>query len=219
MKPNKESTITYLRRLLLVALPLLLLGGCTLGKQSTPPRYYVLNSLPEKTERLATAETKVPTVGVGRVEIPSYLDRPQIVRRIGENELKANEFQRWAESLSDSTTRTLRENLSELLGPDKVTAFPWLTPFKRDYEVHVVVLRFEPLNNIHEVELRVFWRLMVPGSRDPLKVRESSYRKSIAGPGHDYSHVVQTMSDVWSDFSRDVAQAVLELPEKPVSAE
>lgn len=219
MKPNKETTLPRLYRLLLGALSLLLLGGCALGKQSTPSRYYVLSSLPEKTELLNTNGALVPTIGVGRVEIPSYLDRPQIVRRIGENELKANEFQRWAEPLSDSTTRVLRENLSELLGPDKVTAFPWLTPFKSDYEIHVVILRYEPLNEMREVELRVFWRLMKSDDREPFNISEKTYRKSIVDPVQDYAHVVQSMSDVWSDLSRDVARALLELPEKAPETE
>lgn len=217
MKTNLKPAASCLLRLLPATL-LLLLGGCTLGKHSRPARFYVLNSLPEETAPLSENASDIPYIGVGPVEIPSYLDRPQVVFRIAENELSTNEFQRWAEPLSDGTTRILRENLSELLGPEKVIAFPWLSSFKRDYEIHVVILRFEPQTTTREVELRVFWRLLTPGERDPITVRESSYRRPLNKNESDYSHMVQVMSDVWVDFCLDIAQAVLELP-KPESSE
>lgn len=61
-------------------------------------------------------------VRVMNVEVPRYLERPQIVTRAGAQELHSDEFARWAEPLPQMLTRVLVENLSTLLDSQRIRA-------------------------------------------------------------------------------------------------
>jgi len=82
-------------------------------------------------------------VTVAPVEIPDYLDRPQIVTRDGRNELQLAEFDRWAGSLRENITTVLAENLSLLLGSDRIFVYPRVRAEKTDYLLALRVLRLD----------------------------------------------------------------------------
>ncbi|GAB6190600.1 PqiC family protein [Desulfocastanea catecholica] len=58
------------------------------------------------------------------VEIPDYLNRPEIMTRKGRNTVELAEFNRWAGSFKESITAVLAENLGLLLGSDLVYVPP-----------------------------------------------------------------------------------------------
>ena len=60
------------------------------------------------------------TIGVGPIRFPDYLDRPGIVTRSSGNTIEIAEFDLWAGSLKDDFMRILAENLSILLGTEKM---------------------------------------------------------------------------------------------------
>ena len=62
----------------------------------------------------APAEALQP-VTIGSVNLPSILDRLQIVRRSGENQIVIADEQRWASPLDEMTRRTLQEDLEHSL--------------------------------------------------------------------------------------------------------
>ena len=74
-----------------------LLTGCG---RSIPPRFYVLSPLPRGQQ--VSAPDKPLVIGIGPVELPPYLDRPQIVSRPDANRIALAEFDRWAEPLASS---------------------------------------------------------------------------------------------------------------------
>ena len=57
-------------------------------------------------------------IGVGPIEIPSYLDRPQIITRMRLHELMLNEHALWAEPLDKALARVIALNLGALTGAD-----------------------------------------------------------------------------------------------------
>jgi uncharacterized protein len=71
---------------------LVVLTGCA----STPPsRFYTLSAMPKVLPVNLPADLPGDfSLGVGPVNIPQYLDREQIVTRVGENELVLAEFDR-----------------------------------------------------------------------------------------------------------------------------
>src|SRR5512145_1644163 len=86
----------------------LLLGGCA----SQPSRFYLLSAMPDNiTASPAMSNQQAPTIGVGPITLPRYVDRPQIVTRTGPYEIKLAEFDRWAEGLDANFSRVLAENL------------------------------------------------------------------------------------------------------------
>ena len=72
----------------------MVLFGCA----STPQtRFFVLSSI-SGSEKMGNREgERCFAIGIAPVKIPEYLDQPEIVTRITENEVRVDEFARWAE--------------------------------------------------------------------------------------------------------------------------
>ena len=98
----------------------LLLIGLSLGgfACSSAPAivYYTLDPLPQ-TARPVLAETaSVPKrIGIGPVQLPTYLERAQIVTRAGDHTLAVNDFHRWAGPLDEEIVRILAVAVGETL--------------------------------------------------------------------------------------------------------
>ncbi len=97
-----------------LAAPLLalviLLAGCG---ASPPSKFYVLTADPVPPRAAATATGN--TVALGRITLPGALDRPQIARRRGANEIVFSEEERWAGPLDDMMRRVLADDLAARL--------------------------------------------------------------------------------------------------------
>lgn len=173
----------------------LALTGCA-GSESV--RYYVLSATPAGP--VGAAVRDIP-VGVGPVEFPEYLDRPQIMTRTSQNELSMADFDRWAESLKDNTIRVLAENLAMLLPSQRVSVYPWKRATPVDYQITVQVSQFDRMENGESV-FALRWRVLDGGGRELLS-RTSTYRETPTGS--DYAATVAAMNRNLEAFSRDVA--------------
>ena len=172
------------------------------GCGSAPTRFYVLDSLPNPG---SAGGQKGPSVGVGPVELPQYLDRPQIVTQSSENRLELSEFDQWAEPLQDNFTRVLGENLGTLLPTDHVFLFPWRSSNKIDYQVMLEVNRFIGTPG-GEAHLVVRWTIIDETVRKTLLTRRSSYSGATGGVGSDA--LAAALSRNIAALSRDVAAAI-----------
>jgi uncharacterized lipoprotein YmbA len=180
------------------------------GCASTPPSsFYTLTPLPEAADRSLSLADRGPSVGVGPVVFPDFLDRPQIVSRAGSNRLALDELNRWAGSLQDGFLRVLGENLAHLLGTGRILVYPAEVRFTTDFRVIADVLRFEGGADGTAV-LKVRWAVIDPYSERPLAVRESSYRSRIRGD--DPEALVAAMSANVGAFSRELAETLRALP-------
>ncbi len=102
--------MTFAARL---AAPLLALAILLAGCGSSPPsKFYVLTVDPAP-PRAASASAN--TVALGRITLPGALDRPQIARRRGGNEIVFSEEERWAGPLDDMMRRVLADDLAARL--------------------------------------------------------------------------------------------------------
>jgi uncharacterized lipoprotein YmbA len=145
------------------------------------------------------------------VAIPDYLNRSQIVRRTGENQLELAEFDRWAEPLQKNLSRVLALNLSTLLSTDRVALHPWNRSTPMDYQVIVDVGRFEAGPD-EATSLLARWSIVDAASREARLVRKSSFSEPIASGG--YQATVASMSRAVGTLSREIAQAIQELSSK-----
>jgi uncharacterized lipoprotein YmbA len=121
-----------------LALSSLIVNGCNTGP---PTRLYVLTSLPRAESVPPVTCGRELSLGIGPVELPQYVNRPQIVTGQQSSELQSAASAQWAEPLQDGFTRVLAENLSLLLATDRVALFPWKT-FAPEYQVVVEVTHF-----------------------------------------------------------------------------
>jgi hypothetical protein len=117
---------------------LLILLFLTSACASPAARYYKLSAL-----ATPTASATAVSVAVGPVTIPALVDRPQFIVSTGPNEVRVEEFQRWAAPLADDIGRVVAENLVVLLGTPRVALFPQQAAEAAQYRVVIGVQRFE----------------------------------------------------------------------------
>ena len=193
---------------LLVALAVstLVVSGCSTGP---PTRLYVLTSLPRAESGPLAAGGRQMSIGVGPVELPQYVNRPQIVTGQQSSELQSAASAQWAEPLQDGFTRVLAENLSLLLTTDRVAIFPWKT-FVPEYQVVVEVTHFLGQTG-GEVSLVALWSILNKDGREAPVSKKSSFRESTGSS--EYEALAAAMSRNVAALSRDIAAALLALPQ------
>ncbi|MDE7371843.1 MAG: PqiC family protein, partial [Desulfovibrio sp.] len=124
--------------LALLALGLAALAGCG---RSTPTNYYLLESgMPPVT----VDDLPPATLRVAMVEVPSYLNRNNIVSRVaGETRLILAEFHLWAEPVSNGVRRVVEETLTPPLLEAGVTVLPTGPANGGDYVLLIDVQRLD----------------------------------------------------------------------------
>lgn len=188
---------------------LLVPAGCA---RTQPARFYVLSSLPgaERTAEGPKATSHL-VLTVGPVKLPQYLDRPQIVTRLNSNKLKLAEIDRWGEPLEDTFARVLAEDLSVLLGTDRVAIFPRSEVTKSDYQVMVEVFRFEGEPG-GAVWLHACWSIVAAGTEETLVTRKSA--REMTSQSQGYEGLVAAQSVLLAELSREIADAIGGFPQK-----
>lgn len=191
------------------------LTGCA----GTPPRLYVLTPLPAAPANGAGPASGPAkgrghgrrSIGVDQVTMPEYLDRPEIVAYTSPHELSANRDDQWAERLPTNVTRVLAENLSVLLGTDRVRVMPSRDSDRFDYEVAVDFDRFERAVS-GDSALAAHWAIR-DGASGKVLVRDET-RLSTPVPASGYPALVAAMNENLTTLSRDIAAAIAKLPQK-----
>jgi uncharacterized lipoprotein YmbA len=111
------------------------------GCGSTPPvRFYTLSAASPP-----SAPSSDLSIAVGPVSIPAEVDRPQIVVVLGPNQLRFEEFDRWAAPLQYSITRVVADNLVVMLGTRRVTSSMQALSADADYRAVIEVQSFQSL--------------------------------------------------------------------------
>jgi uncharacterized protein len=130
------------RPLVAAAVLALSTAGCLLGGARLDRSTFFTLTTTVPTEA-ATAGSWDVTIGLGPVAIPSYLDRPQLVTRVGPNEVRLAPLARWAEPLREGFVRVLQQDLLIASGARQVVLHPWPVSTRMDLVVTIDVLRFE----------------------------------------------------------------------------
>jgi uncharacterized lipoprotein YmbA len=197
----------------LLGASLILLTGC-LGQQQ-PSRIYVLSATPgaETTAPAGPAEPN-PAIGLGPLTLPKYLDRPQIVTRISPYELKASEFERWAEPLETNFARILAENLAVQIPTARISLFPWPRTAPIEYQVTVDVTEFY-VEMDGQSSLVALWSIFKGEGKEALLSRKSRLRAPAST--QEYGAMVAAMSQTVADLSRDIAGALRTLTSPPAT--
>ena len=154
--------------------------------------------------RLSTGERDL-RLGVGAVQIPSYLDRPQIVTRLNRNELQLSELDHWAEPLSRNIESVLAENLMQSIGVQEVRRQFGNRGVGLDCRVDVRVLRFEGQLE-GTCHLAAEWSLS-GAALGPLEIQRRSVLEGPAN-GAGLAGVVGGLNDLMGRLSGEIAEAI-----------
>ncbi len=177
------------------------LVGCG---SSPEPRFYTLSAggitASDRNEK-AVAEY---SVAVGPVTLPEIVDRPQLVIRIGVNQVALLDDHRWAEPLRNGISRVVAENLAQLLGARQVVTYPHNVSFDPEYRVLLDIQRFDSAPG-QTVTIDALWTVRrVPDGQS--RTGRSLVRESTGGEGYD--PLVEAHSRALATVSRDIAEAV-----------
>ena len=200
---HRRSMLVVL--LVALAVSTLVMSGCSTGP---PARLYVLTSLSRAESVPPATGGRELSIGIGPVELPQYVNRPQIVTGQQSSELQSAASAQWAEPLQDGFTRVLAENLSLLLATDRVALFPWKT-FAPEYQVVVEVTHFLGQTG-GEVSLVALWSILNKDGREALVSKKSSFREATGSS--EYASLAAALSRTVAALSRDIATALLALP-------
>src|SRR5277367_5921595 len=112
MTLNKKLFLTFSLVLSILA------TGCS----SKNSEFYILNTA--KLSNIQQHYACRNKIMLDHVEIPGYIDKPEIVTRTNRNQLIQAEFHRWGEPLSGNISQVLAQNLSSQLTRDWILTYP-----------------------------------------------------------------------------------------------
>jgi uncharacterized lipoprotein YmbA len=181
-----------------------LLTGCS---GSPAVKYYTLNTLPDmQQDNTGAASGDDIAIGLGPVEFPKFLDRPQIVTRKGQNQVEVSEFHRWAGSFPEDFSRVLAKDIATLLPSNRVEVYPWEDTFSPTYQVKLKVEQFDgQLGN--RVLLNVTWSVV--DQEDEVVVRNSLIKEPVSS--EDYDGLVEAKSQALGTLSQAIVDEIRRL--------
>jgi len=186
-------------RLLKIIIPCLLLSACILGK-SQNAKFYTQS---------ATAAGVISAgykgfIGINRVQLPKYIDRPQMVTQNKDSaQINVSEYNRWVEAPSVLTLRVLTENLSTLLPAAQIKA----NQFKGenfDWTVSVEIMKMDALLG-EKAELTA-WYTIRNNSKN-IQVQQK-FAGTLA-IGKTYDDLAKGYSELLAQLSADIAQTLI----------
>lgn len=200
-----------LRRAALACACLLAVSGCSILPKPVedPTRYYVLSGPGDGATDPGQPRGRM-IVGIRNVDLPSYLrNSKSMVVRYGENELRYEDFARWAEALETGVNRVVRDRLAATPEVRAVVGAPFLGGEERDYELRIRLLRCEGIRDVATGEaaavLSAVYEIL-----DPAKDGEVVSRKAFSvrpGPwdGQDFGQLSALLSSAVAALADDIA--------------
>jgi uncharacterized protein len=160
-----------------------------------------------QTQAVQPGPASSASIAVGPVSVPESVNRPEIVVRVGTNEVALDEFNRWAAPLPSEIQRVVVENLVQLLGTQRVSRYPQGQITSPDFRVQIEVLRFESAPG-DAAFLDVLWTVHGKGKKE-LKTGRTTLREPLTEKSYDA--LAAAHSRALGTLSRDLAEAIVTL--------
>jgi hypothetical protein len=154
-------------------------------------------------------------IGLRTVRLEGYLKGRQMIVRNGANEVRFEDFRRWAEPLDLAITRIVRSRL--LSGPSVAQVYAEPFPFDqaRDYDVSIEVSRFEgavDAGGKFVASVTATIEIATSGADSRVVSRRSFEAPVQAWDGTDFDRLAELLSSDVAALAQEVAS---ELPAKP----
>jgi len=165
---------------------------------------------PEGISRASSSLDQQIAIGIGPIDFPDYLKRPEVVTRTAPNRIDVSEENRWAGPLDKNFTRVLSENLSTLLNTQRVQFYPWnrITPV--DYQVVINVEQFD--SDSKQATLIARWSIRDGHDGKELYATETTSNAPVAGGAEGPS---AALSATVANLSREIAAQLTNLGQHP----
>lgn len=192
---------------LILLLPAFFLTSCLNFKPTDDPtRHYDLSPLlmPHPIDK---NHSKI--IGLARILIPEYLDRPKIIIEIAPNEYTIAEFHRWTEPLDRSISRVITQNLASQLPNYAVIPAPWQNLGKPNYELHINILDFKSQLFLCHTVLHVRYSIINLENKETIHSHEAFITVPLQDDYDEkYLKVVTSMDQALMQCSLEIASKI-----------
>ena len=183
----------------------LLTAGCVM-KRSSPARLYVLQAVARE-PAAATGDATGGVLGVQRVSVPGWMDRPEITARDGKDEVVPDALARWGEPITRGIQRVVTDNLAALLPQRHLVAAPFAPSQPVDHRIDVTITECARQTD-DRVLLEARWAILGPDGAVLVR-RRSSHRTGVVATAEA---TVSATSEALAVLSGEIAAAVRALP-------
>ncbi|MGI6525543.1 MAG: PqiC family protein [Bdellovibrionota bacterium] len=178
----------------------LLLSACS--SKSTQSQFYMLNI---DVSDLPTVQSKYTSIGIGPIEVATYLQQSQLVTQESDNRYKLNEFNRWIEPLDDTITSAMSTVFAHQLGIKQVYTYPWLE-VNPDLHLTIKLHRFHCQINTKQCDLVAAWTLR--NGKTGKQIKSDFVTESLPLSKNDFVTVVETLSDLLKNLSKRIVTEI-----------
>jgi uncharacterized lipoprotein YmbA len=145
-------------------------------------------------------------IGLGPIRIPDYLNRPQMVMAISDNQYQLSEEHRWAERLDQNISLVLTKFLPNQLGSNRIVRYPWAQRQVVDYQVSIDIIEFH-IDALGQSRLTAQW--LIKHKDQPDLSRRFDYQVSASTT--DYEMMVAAQSVCLTKLGQDIAVTLKQL--------
>lgn len=143
-------------------------------------------------------------IGVGPIEIPRLLNRPQIITRKNDTEIIMAELNQWGGSFKEDLMQAIIDNLSILQKTDNIEHYPWKFSFKPKYQVRIHIERLDGELG-KNVLLKARWRLLK--NNQEILVKRTIINAPIT-EGDSYNSYVRSLSKALILLSKEISSNI-----------
>lgn len=176
----------------------LVLAGCA----SAPTRFYTLEAAAGDASPVLHAGYRIDVLPV---TIPAQVDQPQLVVRLGDDQLALLDSERWIGPLGDQIQAVLSENLTRRLGAEDVSGLPGMHD-KPTYRIKLDVRRFDSMPG-HYALITAGWSVRAVGGTQRLTCSATVKRPVAAG----YAALVRGHQQALAQLADAIATSVQRL--------
>jgi uncharacterized lipoprotein YmbA len=183
----------------------LVASGCVM-KRSSPARLYVLQAVARE-PAAATGDATGGVLGLQRVSVPAWMDRPEITARDARGEVVPNALARWGEPITRGIQRVVTDNLAALLPERHLVAAPFAPSQTVDHRIDLAITECARQAD-DRVLLEARWAILGPDGAVLVR-RRSSHRTGVVATAEA---TVSATSEALAVLSAEIAAAVRALP-------
>jgi uncharacterized lipoprotein YmbA len=187
--------------------------GCSpLAPRPDYSKFFILtplsdDRLPTMTASTAGRPNPQLTLGIGPIDFPDYLRRPEVVTLTSPNQITLSQDRRWGEPLDKNFSRVLSEDLSRLLNTQRIEKYPWSHKTQVDYQIVIDVQRFETSSD-GQSQLLARWIVKDGATGKNIYASETNAGTPVKGGD---TGVSEALSSDLATLSREIADRISEL--------
>lgn len=162
--------------------------------QQSPRKNYYLLSGPTHSTEVSGEITQA--VGIGPIELPEYLQRPQMVLHSNDNKLTMADNHYWAESLDKGIARVLALHLTAQDNSRVLLPFPWRSDSKPNLSLRLHIHELKLIDELASISAT--WELFDNTQKKLLQqhhfIRSLKSKDSAIGMANAYSELLAQLA-------------------------